>query len=335
LLWSQAPAKAGMFRVEAATVRMWRRTAPTRTPRDSRLYLKGLSLLTANEKLHLTAFSVVMIAIAAVYWQVLAALGYAWYTDDNYSHGFFIAPLAAYFAWERRAEFTAKPIKPSAFGIVVVAASLVLLVGGILGAELFLSRVSFLGVLTGTILFLYGWQRLRVLMFPLAFMLLMIPIPAIIFNQIAFPLQLLASNVGEYTITSLDIPILREGNVLILANAQLEVAEACSGIRSLVSLFTLGLVFGYFVDKRAWVRVVIALSSVPVAILANGLRVASAGIAAHNFGSAGAEGLFHEFSGWVVFVLAFLMMFGLQRLLQRFLPDSLPPRVSNPDTISI
>jgi exosortase len=127
--------------------------------------------------------------------------------------------LAAYFAWERRAEFTARPIKPSAFGIVVVAASLALLVGGILGAELFISRVSFLGVLTGTILFLYGWQRLRVLMFPLAFMLLMIPIPAIIFNQIAFPLQLLASNVGEYTISSLDIPILREGNVLILANA--------------------------------------------------------------------------------------------------------------------
>jgi exosortase len=167
-------------------------------------------------------------------------------------------------------------------------------------------------------------------------MLLMIPIPAIIFNQIAFPLQLLASNVGEYGISSLDIPILREGNVLILANAKLEVAEACSGIRSLVSLFTLGLVFGYFVDKRAWVRGLIALSSIPVAILANGLRVASAGVAAHNFGSAGVEGLFHEFSGWVVFLVAFLMMIGFQRLLLWFLPAAnLPPRVSNPDTLSV
>ena len=138
------------------------------------------------------------VAIAIVLWDVLRSLGLAWYTDDNYSHGFFIAPLAAYFAWERRAEFTAKPIKPSAFGLIVVAGSLRLLVGGILGSELFISRVSVLGVLTGTILFLYGWQRLRVLAFPLAFMLLMIPIPAIIFNQIAFPLQLLASNVGEY-----------------------------------------------------------------------------------------------------------------------------------------
>ena len=118
----------------------------------------------------------------------------------------------------------------------------------------------------------------------------------------------------------MDIPILREGNVLILANATLEVAEACSGIRSLVSLFTLGLVFGYFADRRWWVRAVIALSAVPVAIFANGLRVASAGVAAHNYGPAGAEGLFHEFSGWAVFVVAFLMMLAIQRLLHRFLP---------------
>jgi exosortase len=163
-----------------------------------------------------------------------------------------------------------------------------------------------------------------VLLFPLAFLLLMIPLPALLFNKIAFPLQLLASHVGESTISAMNIPILREGNVLILANATLEVAEACSGIRSLVSLFTLGIVFGYFVDRRSWVRVLIAASAIPVAILANGLRVASAGVAAHNFGTAGVEGLFHEFSGWVVFVLAFTMMFAFQRLLHRFFPPATP-----------
>ena len=282
---------------------------------------------------YLVAFGAVLVALVFVYWDVLGELVHAWYTDDNYSHGFFIAPLAAYFAWERRATFAAKPIKPAVFGLVVVAGSLFLLVAGTLGAELFLTRVSVIGVLTGTILFIFGWQRLSVLTFPLAFLLLMVPLPAIVFNKIAFPLQLLASNVGEYTISSLDIPILREGNVLILANAKLEVAEACSGIRSLVSLFTLGLVFGYFVDQRAWVRGVIALSAVPVAILANGLRVASAGVAAHNFGPAGAEGLFHEFSGWVVFVIAFLMMMVIQRLLQKFLPPPVP--VLQPETTSI
>ena len=268
-------------------------------------------------------------ALLVVYWSVIRGLVSAWSTDDNYSHGFFIVPLALYFAWERRRAIAAAPVRPSPLGLIVVAASLFMLVAGLLGAELFLSRVSIIGTLAGAILFLFGWPMLRIVFFPLAFMLLMIPLPAIIFNKIAFPLQLVASHVGEYTISSLDIPILREGNVLILANATLEVAEACSGIRSLVSLFTLGIVFGYFVDRRIWVRAIIALSAIPVAILANGLRVASAGIAAHNFGSAGVEGLFHEFSGWVVFVLAFLMMFGLQRLLQRFLP---PPRVPQPVT---
>ena len=275
----------------------------------------------------LIAIILVLGALLLVYWSVLTSLVQAWATDDNYSHGFFIVPLALYFAWERRQRIAATPIRPSLFGLVIVAGSLFLLVAGLLGAELFLSRVSILGAIAGAILFLYGWPMLRVLIFPLAFMLLMIPLPAIIFNKIAFPLQLLASHVGESTINAMHIPILREGNVLILANATLEVAEACSGIRSLVSLFTLGIVFGYFVDQRPWFRAIIALSAIPVAILANGVRVASAGVAAHNFGAKGVEGLFHEFSGWVVFVLAFVMMLALQRLLQKLLP---PPRPSTP-----
>lgn len=265
-------------------------------------------------------------AILVTYWSVINGLVAAWSTDDNYSHGFFIVPLAAYFAWERKHRLAQMPVRPSAAGLVVVIGSLFMLVAGMLGAELFLSRVSLLGVIAGAILFLYGWQRLRVLLFPLAFMLLMIPLPALIFNKIAFPLQLVASHVGEYGISAANIPILREGNVLILANATLEVAEACSGIRSLVSLFTLGIVFGYFADSRAWVRTVIALSAIPVAILANGLRVASAGWAAHYMGQAGVEGLFHEFSGWVVFIVAFLMMLALQRLLLRFVPPPAMPQ---------
>ena len=272
----------------------------------------------------LAAVGLVLGALLLVYWPVLTGLVSDWSNDDNYSHGFFIVPLALYFAWERRDKILAAPHQPSLFGLVVVAGSLFLLIAGLLGAELFLSRVSMVFTLAGAILFLFGWPTLRVLAFPLAFLLLMIPLPALIFNKIAFPLQLLASHVGEYSVRSLDIPILREGNVLILANAKLEVAEACSGIRSLVSLFTLGIVFGYFVDNRLWVRSFIALSAIPVAILANGLRVASAGVAAHNYGTAGVEGLFHEFSGWVVFVVAFLMMFALQRLLQRLTPPPMP-----------
>jgi exosortase len=195
-------------------------------------------------QLRLIAVGLVLVALAIVYWSVIGGLISAWSTDDNYSHGFFIVPLAVYFAWERRRAIAAAPERPSLAGLLVVAGSLMLLIAGILGAELFLTRISIIGAIAGAILFLFGWPMLRILCFPLAFMVLMVPLPAIIFNKIAFPLQLLASHVGEATVSAMDIPILREGNVLVLANATLEVAEACSGIRSLVSLFTLGLVFG-------------------------------------------------------------------------------------------
>jgi exosortase len=245
---------------------------------------------------------------------------YDWYNDDNYSHGFLIIPIAAYLAWERRAKLFAAPEKPSAFGLVVVIGSLVVMMAGVLGAEMFVTRVSILGALVGSLLFLWGWQRVRVLAFPLAFLVLMIPLPGIIFNQIAFPLQLVASRFGEAAMGIANVPVLREGNVLILANTTLEVAEACSGIRSLVSLLTLAIVLGYFSDPRGWVRTLVALSSIPVAVVTNGLRVAGTGIAAHQFGEAAAQGFFHEFSGWMVFVAAFALMLGLQRVLVKVLP---------------
>jgi exosortase len=153
----------------------------------------------------------------------------------------------------------------------------------------------------------------------------MVPIPAILFNQIAFPLQLIASQFGEAVIRAVDIPVLREGNVLILANISLEVAEACSGIRSLISLLTLGIVFGYIGDGRNWVRTLIALSAIPVAVIANGARVAGTGIAAHYYGQAAAEGFFHEFSGWLVFIAAFAMMLLFHRLLLLVAPDRQSP----------
>jgi exosortase len=146
----------------------------------------------------------------------------------------------------------------------------------------------------------------------------MIPIPAIIFNQIAFPLQLLASRSGEFALGALQIPVLREGNVIMLANTTLEVAEACSGIRSLVSLLTLAIIFGCFAERRRWARFALAAASVPVAILSNGLRVAGTGVAAHYFGAAAAQGFFHTFSGWLLFIVAFGLLFLVQRALARF-----------------
>jgi len=157
---------------------------------------------------------------------------------------------------------------------------------------------------------------------------LMIPLPAIVFNQITFPLQLLASQAGESVISAAGIPVLREGNLIVLAHTTLEVAEACSGIRSLITLITLALVYGYFVDSRTWFRALLVLCAIPIAIVANGARVAGTGIAAHWFGREAADGFFHEFSGWIVFLIAFAMMLAVQWVFSRIAPMRIPAAVA-------
>lgn len=272
------------------------------------------------------ALGLIALGFAALYRDVLVKLVRDWSRDDNYSHGFLIVPIALYFAWERRDRLMEAPYKPSLLGLAAVILSVITLAAGELGAELFLTRISILGVIGGSILFVLGWAHLRILFLPVAFLLLMIPIPAIIFNQIAFPLQLLASRFGETTLAAMQIPVLREGNVITLANTQLEVAEACSGIRSLISLLTLGIVYGYFMHPSAWVRTLLAAATIPVAILANGFRVAGTGIAAHYYGPEAAEGFFHTFSGWLVFLAAFAMLFVMHRLIAWWAPP--PPRTA-------
>lgn len=270
-------------------------------------------------------------SFGVVYAPVLARLWHDWANDDNYSHGFLVVPLAAYFAWERRARLLAIEPRPWNGGLVVVVAGLAILLTGLLGAELFLSRISLVVVLAGAVLFLFGTAWLRTLAFPIAFLLLMIPIPAIIFNQVAFPLQLIASQAGTSALSALSIPVLREGNVIVLAHTSLEVAEACSGIRSLISLLTLGIVYGYFTDPRSGVRVAIAAATVPIAILANAGRVAGTGIAAHYYGVDAAQGFFHTFSGWLVFLVAlgllFLVTRALLALMTRPAPALSPVRI--------
>jgi len=262
-----------------------------------------------------------VVCFVILYYQVIAKLVSDWWNDDNYSHGFLIIPIALYFVWERWDALKNAERTPSIWGLIVVAGSLAMLLAGILGSELFLPRVSMLGILTGAILFLFGWNHIKILILPIAFLILMIPIPAIIFNQILFPLQLIASQFGENTLVLCQIPILREGNVLHLANTSLEVAEACSGIRSLVSLLTLGIVYGYLMDPRLWVRITLAVGTVPIAIVANGIRVAGTGIAAHFYGAEAAEGFSHTFSGWIIFIVAFIMLFILHRIMVLIVPN--------------
>ncbi len=244
-------------------------------------------------------------AVAVLYGPVFLKLVTDWWRNPDYSHGFIVPVFAGYLAWKRREVISSLSAAPTWFGLALVLTSVGVLFIGSLGAELFLARVSFLGVLVGLVLYFSGWRTLQVLAFPLAVLLLMIPLPAIIYNELVFPLQLLASKLATGCLrqTAL-VPVLREGNVLILPGIRLEVAEACSGIRSLMSLVAVATIYAYFAESRAWLRVVLVVLMLPVAVLANSMRVLFTALASQVWGTAVAEGWRHEVWGLVVFLFA-------------------------------
>ncbi len=262
----------------------------------------------------------------SILWFALLALaGYApvlqrlvgqWLSDEDMGHGFFVPAVALFIVWQRREEILAVKRAPSLWGMALVAASGVLLVLATLGAELFTARLSFVFTLIGMVWTLGGRPLLRKLAFPLFLLFFMVPIPAVIYNRITFPLQILASRLADDALNVLNIPVIREGNVLELANKKLNVVEACSGIRSLLSLTFLSLVYGYFFEKRNWLRAVLFFSTIPIAIVANGSRVSLTAILTQ-FDPELAEGFFHEAQGWVIFMVALVILIVWHQLLGR------------------
>lgn len=239
-----------------------------------------------------------------------------WWIDPNFSHGFLIPLFSGLVVWQKRKQLGAVQPSPSWFGLVVIAGSLAMLVVGVLGAELFLSRTSFVFLLAGLVIYFYGWGYFRILLFPWAFLFFMIPIPAIIFNQIAFPLQFLAAKMASSLLSTVGVPVLRDGNIIQLPTMTLEVAEACSGIRSLMSLGALAVIFGYLVETRNLPRVILALSSIPIAVAANSMRIMGTGLLGNYWDPDKAQGFFHEFEGWVIFVSSLVMLFALQAVMR-------------------
>ena len=250
-----------------------------------------------------------------LYWSVLTHLVGQWWQNPNFSHGFFVPVFSAWIIWEERDRLRRLPLRPSWFGLAIVALGMCTLVVGQLGAELFLSRSSLLVLLAGVIVLFCGWAYFRALLFPWAFLILMIPIPAILFNQITFPLQLLASRVSGLILPLLGVPVLREGNVINLPAMALEVAEACSGIRSLMSLVALAIIYGYIMERRLWVRWVLALASVPIAVVANSARIIGTGLLVQYWDPDKAQGYFHASWGWIIFVTSLVMLYTLHGLI--------------------
>lgn len=260
---------------------------------------------------------ILCVLVLLLYAAIIKSLVLQWWSDPDYGHGFFVPLFAAYVCWHQRKRWEEAAVKPSDFGLLVMLGSVALLLLGSLGAESFISRFSLLILLMGIILFLAGWGALRVVLFPLAYLAFMIPIPVILYNQLTFPLQLLASRLATFGLEAVRVPVLREGNVLILSNYSLEVVEACSGIRSLMTLISLAVAYGYLVEPRRWIRFSLAALMVPVAIVSNAIRVMGAGVMAHRFGSLAAEGFLHGFSGWVLFDSALILMLVCHWLLRQ------------------
>lgn len=244
-----------------------------------------------------------------LYHDVLRRLIDDWRVDENYSHGFLIPLLSGYAIWTQRQRLAALPFIPRLWlGGAVVMVAITLHLAGVLTGELYASRLSLVISLAGLTLYFGGWRWLRTLAFPLGLCLLALPVPSIIFNPLAFRLQLLASDYATRVIQLCGIPALREGNIIELAALKLQVVEACSGIRSLMTLATLAAVYGYFFERQWWRRVALVLAVPPIAVLTNAARVAVTGILAHTQGAAVAEGFLHGFSGTLVFVAAVLLL---------------------------
>ena len=284
-------------------------------------------------------------AIIFAYATVLVKLVQDWWNDENYSHGLLIPFIIGYILWAQRERLARIPVRSSTFlGAAAVILGLFGLWAGIAGAELYTQRLSLLLVLAGTVVYFWGVRLCRFLLIPFGLLFLALPIPAIIFNKIAFPLQLFASRCAVWSMGILGIPVLRQGNIIELKplNAfetkKLEVVEACSGIRSLMTLLTLAVVFAYFTHSPSdepptsgkrlgwlksywfWRAVIIVGSAVPIAILTNAFRVSGTGVLAHYYGTEVADGFFHSFSGWAIYIVAFILLFGIGMILDRFRP---------------
>ena len=264
---------------------------------------------------------VLALLVLGLYSSVLSHLLAQWWNDPNFSHGFFVPLFSIFVVWQERAKLERLISKPSWSGLGIVALGMCTLIVGQMGAELFLARTSMLIVLAGLLVLFYGWTVFRALLFPWAFLFLMVPMPAIIFNQITFPLQLRASRVSAAILPFFGVPILREGNVIHLPSMALEVAEACSGIRSLMSLITLSIIYGYLLEKRLWVRYLLAIASVPIAVAANSVRIIGTGLLVQYWDPEKAEGYFHASWGWLIFVISLILLYGLHALVGWIWPE--------------
>lgn len=257
-------------------------------------------------------------SLLLAYHQVFHGLVVSWLQDDNNSHGFIVPVVSAYLVWQRRDKLLNKPLIPSDWGLLLIVFGILMLVVGWLATEYFSMRFSFIVILAGCVIFWFGWSYLAILAGPIVYLVLMVPIPAIVYDAVAFPLKVLVSKVSVAIMKTMGIMVVREGNVMAFPNITLEVVNACSGLRSLTSLLAIGLAYMILFVHKFWHRVIVVAMIFPVALAANMVRVVGTGVLAQYFGAVAAEGFFHEFAGLVIFLVSISMLVGTHALLRRW-----------------
>ena len=259
----------------------------------------------------------VLSLLAALYYRIVPDMVNDWLHDENYSHGFIVPIIAGYFLWQRWPDLKNKNVAPSNLGLVVIVWGLLQLLIAWFGTEYFTMRSSLIVLLAGMTLYLFGCEVLKGMALPLGYLIFMVPIPYIFYDMVAFPLKLFVTKVSVAFLKIVGVVVLREGNIIMFPTTTLEVADACSGIRSLISLLAIAVAYSFVMKTSNARRWIIVLSAVPIAVATNAMRVIITGILAQWWGAKAAEGFFHEFAGMVVFALAIVMLVSIGELLKR------------------
>ncbi len=246
--------------------------------------------------------------IILCYAEILFDMANQWFNDPNYSHGLLIPLISGYLIWRNKNTFSLSDIRPTPKGLSVLVFGLLLLIIGKASGEFYTMRFSFIIVILGLLLFTMGVDITKKNIFPIGFLIFMIPLPYVLYNDIALPLRLLTVTFSTKILSLLGISFMREGNIIHLTQTSLHIIDACSGLRSIMSLSALAVLLAYFTQNSIWRKLLLALLAIPIAVIANFFRITGTAIVVNRWGPELTDGIIHNLSGVASFALAFILL---------------------------